>query len=407
MRTTPLAPKPELPRSTRGSHNLLMTLVLSTVVLVVPILSAASAQAPATVDPSEPELATLRRHVEFLASPECAGRSGPGAIKAAEYLREQFRALKLEPLFGESLDQGIPGELPGSIDGVNLGAKIEGSDPRLRDEWVIVSAHYDHLGIRNGRLYPGADDNASGVGMLLEVARVLAKSAVRPRRSVMLVAFDLEEKGLRGSRKFVANPPVPLERIKLFITADMLGRSLGGVCRSQVFVMGTENHPDSRDWLKLAARDKPLELAMIGTDIVGTRSDYGPFRAKSIPFLFFSTGENPHYHTPSDTAETLDYPKYHAATQVICDLVKQALQADRLAAWRTETSQSLDEAVAIRKVFETLIAHREQLRIGDFQSRILRNSLQTLEQAIQRGELTAAERTSVVRVAQFIMVSVF
>ena len=365
------------------------------------------AQAPPSTRSPEPDSATLRRHVEFLASAECGGRSGPGAIKAAEYIRGHFRALGLAPLFPGGMDQVIPGEAPGTVDGVNLGVKIEGADPRLREEWVIVSAHYDHLGIRDGRLYPGADDNASGVAMLLEVSRVLAQDAVRPRRSLMLVAFDLEEKGLRGSRKFVAHPPVPLDRVKLFITADMLGRSLGGVCQSQVFVMGTENHPDTRDWLKRAARGKPVSLAMIGTDIVGTRSDYGPFRAKRIPFLFFSTGESPAYHTPDDVAETLDSDKHHAAVGVISEIVRQATSTEKLPDWHSEAAPSLDEANALRAVFQKLLEHREQLRIGNFQARIITQSLDTLDQAIARGGWTAAERTAVVRVAQFIMVSVF
>ena len=95
-----------------------------------------------------------------------------------------------------------------------------------------MSAHFDHLGVRSGVLFPGADDNASGVAMMLEVARSLTLSAEPPKRSVMFLGFDLEEIGLFGSRYFVEHPPVPLDRVALFITADMIGRALGGVCRS-------------------------------------------------------------------------------------------------------------------------------------------------------------------------------
>ena len=102
-------------------------------------------------------------------------------------------------------------------------------------------------------LYPGADDNASGVAMMLEVARCLAAAPERPRRSVMFVGFDLEEIGLWGSRYFVEHPPVPLERVALFVTADMIGRSLGGVCDPYVFVMGTEHAPGLRPWIERAA----------------------------------------------------------------------------------------------------------------------------------------------------------
>src|SRR4029077_10487164 len=106
--------------------------------------------------------------------------------------------------------------------GANVGARLIGTDPQRRDEWIIVSAHYDHLGVRGGVLYPGADDNASGVAMMLEVARAFVQAPERPRRSVLFIGFDLEEVGLFGSRYFVEHPPVPLDRVKLFVTADMI-----------------------------------------------------------------------------------------------------------------------------------------------------------------------------------------
>ena len=143
--------------------------------------------------------------------------------------------------------------------------------------------------------------------MMLEVARAIAQGPERPRRSVMFVGFDLEEIGLYGSRYFVEHPPVPLDRIALFLTADMIGRALGGVCEPYVFVMGTEHSPGLRPWIERAARDRPITVGLLGTDLLMVnRSDYGPFRAREVPFLFFSTGENPRYHTPHDTPETLE-----------------------------------------------------------------------------------------------------
>ena len=88
----------------------------------------------------------------------------------------------------------------------------------------------------------------------------------------------------------------------------MIGRSLAGVCESHVFVMGTENAPGLRPWIDEAAKGRPLTVGLLGADIlVLNRSDYGPFRSRGIPFLFFTTGENPRYHKPDDTAETLNY----------------------------------------------------------------------------------------------------
>ena len=97
------------------------------------------------------------------ASPEFGGRRGAGGNKVSAYLIERFRRLKLEPLFQGGYIQPIPGQEPEKVLGRNVGAILRGSDPSLRDQWVIVSAHFDHLGVRDGKLYPGADDNASGV----------------------------------------------------------------------------------------------------------------------------------------------------------------------------------------------------------------------------------------------------
>ena len=186
-------------------------------------------------DAPRPELARLKAHVATLASPEFGGRHGDGARKAEAYLAEEFKSLKLKPLFDGSYAQDVPGKEPGEVVGRNLGGVIEGTDPALKDQYVILSAHYDHLGVRNGVLYPGADDNASSVAMMLEVARSIVEGGEKPKRSVMFVAFDLEEDGLWGSRYFVQHPPVPLDRIALFMTADLLGRSLGG---QTAFVVG-------------------------------------------------------------------------------------------------------------------------------------------------------------------------
>ena len=138
--------------------------------------------------------------------------------------------------------------------GRNVGAMLRGSDPTLRDQWIILAAHFDHLGIRGGKLYPGADDNASGVAMMLEAARCVTRAPALPKRSIMFIGFDLEEAGLFGSRYFVAHSPVPLERVVLFVTADMIGRALAGVCEDHVFVIGTEHAPGLRPGSSRPAR---------------------------------------------------------------------------------------------------------------------------------------------------------
>jgi len=357
--------------------------------------------------PSGPDEARLRQIVERLAAPEFGGRSGEGGEKAASYLADQFRGLKLEPLFDGEFLQPIPGKEPGTVQGRNVGARLRGSDPVLRDQWVIVAAHFDHLGVRRGKLYPGADDNASGVAMMLEVARTFVQASSPPRRSMMFVGFDLEEIGLFGSRYFVAHPPVPLDKIALFVTADMIARSLAGVCPSHVFVIGTEHAPELRPWIEKAARGQPLLVGLLGADLlVLNRSDYGPFRTKSIPFLFFTTGENPCYHTPDDTPETLDYAKLTAISRMIHQVVVEAALPPAVPRWRSVPDHPFAEAVTIRDVMQILSKNSDQLKIGGPQLFLINNTLGTLKGILDRGTITPDERSRVIQAARIVLFTV-
>jgi hypothetical protein len=358
--------------------------------------------------PLQPEQSRLEAVVKTLASPEMAGRRGEGGQKAAAFLIEEFGKLKLEPLFHGQYSQEISTAEGNRVQGRNVGAMLRGNDPTLRDEWVIVSAHYDHLGVKNGVLFPGADDNASGVAMMLEVARSFSGHSQSLRRSLMFIGFDLEELGLFGSRYFVAHPPVPLERIALFITADMIGRALGGICDTHVFVLGTEHAPGLRLWIDRAAEAQPLKIGILGSDIlVLNRSDYGPFRSRQVPFLFFSTGENPRYHSPDDKPETLNYAKLTAISRVIHKLTATVVNANQVPRWTDAPDHPLAEALTIRDVLRQLIKHRETLNLGLAQTYLMNSTLRTLDGIISRGVITPAERASVVQAARIVLITLF
>jgi hypothetical protein len=368
--------------------------------------SVSIAQAPPTAA-IKPDQIKLRETVEKLAAPEFAGRSGAGGEKAAEYIVDRFRALKLRPLFGQEFLQPIPGKEEGNVQGRNVGAMLRGIDPVLREQWVILAAHFDHLGVRRGKLYPGADDNASGVAMMLEVARSMSEPNRPPKRSIMFIGFDLEEAGLFGSRYFVAHPPVPLEKVALFVTADMIGRSLAGVCASHVFVIGTEHSPGVRPWIDAAGQGRPLNVCLLGADLlVLNRSDYGPFRSRSIPFLFFTTGENPRYHTPNDTPETLDYPKLTEISRVIGRVVAQAVDAPAVPRWQDRPDHPFAEVVAIHDVLGVLAKHGDELKLGGPQRFLINNTLRTLDQIVARGAVTPDERAQVLQAARVILFTV-
>ena len=366
-----------------------------------------SASVPVRAAEPEPELKRLRDHVAALASADFQGRRGAGGEKAAEYVADHFRRLGLAPLFDGSFFQNVPGREGVFPSGRNVGATLRGSDPALRDEWVIVSAHFDHLGTRGGTIYPGADDNASGVAMMLEVARSFVEGKDKPKRSLMFIGFDLEEIGLFGSRYFVEHSPVPLAKVSLFVTADMIGRSLGGVCDPYVFVMGTEHAPALRPWIEAAALGSAVNVGVLGSDLLlFDRSDYGPFRARKVPYLFFSTGESPVYHTARDVAETLNYPKLEAISRIILGVVRRSAEIDQAPEWSSAPDHTLAEALTIRDVLRTLLANREGLKIGAAPLLLMKNAIRSLDAIADRGAITAEERTGVVRVARIILMSV-
>lgn len=347
----------------------------------------------------------LKKHVFTLASEEFAGRRGKDSEKTVDYIVNHFRRNHLKPGFDPSYIQDVIQGTSGKVIGRNVAAKVEGSDPVLSREWIILSAHWDHLGKNegNGKIYAGADDNASGVAMLLESAAWFARPENRPKRSILFVAFDLEEFGLFGSRYFAAHMPMEEKSLKLFVTADMIGRSLSGICREWVFVIGSERLPESRDWLKLASRGLSIKAGLLGTDLVGVRSDYGPFMTRKVPYLFFSTGECNEYHSANDRPETLDYPKLHQISELICTTVKTAADDAQIEPWSDKALAAPEEMKVIAAVLEEMKSPASGLKLGGYQLNLVEKTLGTIRELLVKNKISDTERTSVIRAAQFLM----
>ena len=136
------------------------------------------------------------------------------------------------------------------------------------------------------------------------------------------------------------------------------------------------------------------------------RSDYGPFRKRKVPYLFFSTGENPKYHQTDDTSDTLDYETAMASTRVILGVLRKAANADSLPEWNGVTEPSLDEALAVRDILKILLANREKMEIGPAAQIVLRTTIRSLDGVEARGKITPAERNRLARAAQFLMAAV-
>jgi hypothetical protein len=371
----------------------------------------------------------VRPHIEFLASERLAGRSGANATQAGDYLARHFRDWQLRPLFSaDSFEQPIPtssdnrdegfdsargGDLddapkPGPrIVGRNMGAWLEGSDPILRREFIVIGAHYDHLGVRKGAVYRGADDNASGTAMLLEVARQLAQSKNRPRRSIAFVGFDLEEQLLWGSRWFVAHPPFELSQVKLFITADMIGRSLGNLPLPTVFVMGSEHATTLKTLLDEVGSPRGLEVARLGIDLIGVRSDYGPFWNEKIPFLFFSTGEHPDYHSPRDIPERLDFHKVARVSSLVLKVIETSANAETAPAWIEQVEPDIDEVQAVHRITDLLLQAGEKKPLTDLQRLVVTQAHHKCQHILDRGTFTADDRKWLIRISQLLLLSVF
>ena len=385
------------------------------IVLWACLLVAAEAEQLAKLSvPSTIPLARLKTHVEVLASPEYEGRgTAAGRRKAINYLLKHFHDLRLEPAFGESFEQDVPGpkkengELP--LWGINVAGVLPGSDPQLRDEIIVLGVHFDHLGIRDKAIYPGADDNASSLAMMLEAARELSTQRERPKRTIAFVGFDLEEHLLWGSRWFAAHPPWPLKQVKLFITADLLGRSLGDLPLPVCFVMGSESGTHLRELLTRLQPPDAWELARLGADLVGTRSDYGPFRDAEVPFLFFSTGEHPDYHTPRDTPDRLDYGHLAANANTILELVKQVADQPQAPTWQKQSEGDLDEARTIQRITSLLLKFDAEGKrpLTSIQRLLVTQVDQKTRQILQRGVLSREDRPWLIRSTQALLFTVF
>jgi hypothetical protein len=207
----------------------------------------------------------------------------------------------------------------------NAAGLLEGSDPVLKRETILITAHYDHLGVRNGRVYPGANDNASGTVAVMELARLFAASARRPRRSLLFIVFGSEEELMLGSFYYTAHPLRPLTETRAVLNLDMIGRNETHIPQSEgvlqipadtrngLNLVGAIYSPDLRAVIERENRAIGLELdTKFDRDHLLNalfRCDHLPFLVAGIPAVWLFGGFHPGYHEPSDTTEALNFPK--------------------------------------------------------------------------------------------------
>ena len=252
----------------------------------------------------------LIHHIAALSSNEFEGRETgtKGAKKAKEYIINAFQQLNVQPL-GESFVQTFPMPETSKIaQGENILGVIKGTTEA--DTYIVISAHYDHLGIRNGQIYNGADDDASGISALFAFAEYFQKHP--PKHSVILAAFDAEEKGLVGSYYFVDNPIIKKEQIKLNINMDMISRSK----KKELYVVGPQHYPSYKSLIKATENHGNVTLK-IGHEEWTTASDHAGFYKANIPFIYFGVEDHKDYHKPTDDFENIHLDFYLNSIQTI------------------------------------------------------------------------------------------
>lgn len=287
-----------------------------------------------TLTPS-PE--NISKHVYALATDKMKGR-GTGSkenFKAAEYVIKQFKKYDLKPLGTDGFKQPFTAKIRRVVvpDSLRKTENIIGFLNNGAEYTIVIGAHFDHLGLGKqgsskdehpeGKIHNGADDNASGVAGLIELARYFSGNNVTEPYNFLFIAFGAEELGLLGSKHFVSNPTLPLNKINFMCNMDMIGRynpdrgvGIGGVGTSPQWSGIFENVKGNIKFF---------------TDAAGSGgSDHGSFYSKQIPVLFFHTGGHDDYHKPSDDPEKVDVKSEAGILNVEIKLIENAMKLPKL-----------------------------------------------------------------------------
>jgi Peptidase family M28/PDZ domain len=280
----------------------------------------------------------IKKHISFLASDALEGREAGsrGGYAAGAYIANYLKKMdQLKPAGQNDSFQYFDKNYR------NLLFQIKGTDPTLSKEIILIGGHYDHVGYGNqfnsrgpiGQIHNGADDNASGVALLMELAEALQLTPYQGKRTIVLAFWDAEEKGLLGSRHWVAHPTQPLSQIKFVINIDMVGR----MQKNPVKIIGTRSAFGLRKFMSKQTGTLPVKLEFDW--VMDPNSDHFPFFKKKLPVAFFHTGKHIDYHRPSDDVEKVDFDGIEKQGQYIYQLLMSAVNAKLLPSFRQKSIQ--------------------------------------------------------------------
>lgn len=267
--------------------------------------------------------AQLVRDLFALAADSMEGRrvGTPGGARARAYLLGRIRQIGLAPVSASVESPFTTSGRGGTkVEGVNLVTVIKGT--KAPERYIVLTAHYDHVGTRNGTIYPGSDDNASGTAAVLAIATWL--KAHPPAHSVIVAWFDAEEIGELGAKAFVAAPPVPLDRMIANVNLDMVSRNDKG----ELYAAGGTPHPQFRDLIAATAAGAPVTLKA-GHDAGGghedwtSQSDHAAFHEKHVPWVYFGVEDHADYHKPGDVPSRAMPGFFYGAARTVAEFVRR------------------------------------------------------------------------------------
>ncbi len=259
---------------------------------------------------------SLLASVAYISSNKFQGRKTGevGAELARAYIISKFKTYNVVP-FGDSYEQHFEATLKKkTLKATNVIGLIKGTT--YPDKYIVLSAHYDHVGVIKGKIYNGADDNASGVGSLFAIAEYLEKNP--PKHSVLLVAFDMEENGLKGAIYFVETALKDELKLVFNINMDMISRSK----KNEIYAVGQLTQKELQPIIASIKLPENFSIAKGHEGNDGTRnwllaSDHTPFYKKGIPILYFGVDDHEDYHRPTDDFDRIDKAFYVKAVTVI------------------------------------------------------------------------------------------
>jgi acetylornithine deacetylase/succinyl-diaminopimelate desuccinylase-like protein len=282
---------------------------------------------------SEPQ---LKKHIEFLASDKMKGReTGSKQItKAANYIEKEFKSYGLKPLGTHGYRQEFLAKVKKLVvkDSIRIAENIIGFLDNGAEKTIVIGAHYDHIGhgkmssrdtLNIGKIHNGADDNASGVAGMLELARILSNNQEKETFNFLFIAFGAEELGLLGSKHFVEMPTLPLNQIHWMLNFDMIGRYQA---ENGLAIIGHGTSSKFPEITEGIQSDIQFHTSKDGNG----GSDQTSFYHKNIPVLFFHTGGHPDYHGSGDDEEKINYKALNSILKIALKVIENSMKVEEM-----------------------------------------------------------------------------